>query len=397
MSLPITVPRLGWSMDEGTFVGWLKQDGEPVKAGEPLFTLEGDKAAQEVEALDSGILRIPADAPKPGAIVTVGTLLGYFETDEATATAPSEAPAAAAAPPSATTAPAAAAAGPGAPGVTDSERKEPSGMLVVISPRARRLAAELGVDYTRLRGSGRDGRIVEEDVRAAAKPAQPAGPSIMRRMIAQRTSESFARAPHFYLHTEVNATALLEWHQRRRTIIEEETGVRPTLTDLLLRAQGLALRDCPFANAIWQGDQVSPVSGRDVGVVVGLPDGLRIPILRGVDALALSELAKQRHALVNGARGGTLAAEAMQGGATSLSNLGNSCVDEFSAVISPPHSSILAVGRAASRPFVEQNQLVVRSTLKLCLSVDHRVMDGGPAAEFLGRIVAFLQEPQSLE
>ena len=228
---------------------------------------------------------------------------------------------------------------------------------------------------------------------AAAQETPPPGLSTMRRSIAQRTAESFARAPHFYLRTEVDATALLALRERLLPDIEQATGVRLTLTDLLLRAQALALHDCPFANALWQDGQVMRLPGCDLGLVVGLEDGLLIPIVRGAGTGGLAALVNQRAALVDAARAGKLTAEAMQGGATSLSNLGNTCVDEFAAVIAPPQSSMLAVGRAAPRPFVVEGQLAIRTTLKLCLSVDHRVMDGGPAAKFLGRVVELIEHP----
>jgi len=395
MAISIIVPRLGWSMEEATFVGWLKKPGEAVKAGDPLFTLENEKATQDVESTDSGRLCLAPDAPRAGDVVKVGALLGYLDTENesgaAATSSPRQAPveeqrlastvAASAIKPTAELATVATAARASHP---------------AISPRARRRARELGMDWSRLQGSGRTGRIVEADVLEAAKKATPSPLSTMRRLIAQRTVESFATVPHFYLRTEVDVTALLQLRERLLPDIERTTGARLTLTDLILRAQARALRECPFANAIWQDNHLTPLPAGDVGLVVGLPDGLMIPIVRSADGAELAALVKQRAALVAAARAGRLAAEALQGGATSLSNLGNTCVDEFSAVIPPPHSSILAVGRAVPRPFVVREQLVVRPTLKLCLSVDHRVMDGGPAAEFLGRIVAALEQPQEL-
>ena len=172
--------------------------------------------------------------------------------------------------------------------------------------------------------------------------------------------------------------------------------MRPTVTDFLLRALALALRDCPFANTIWQDDTIVRLADCDVGLVVGLSDGLLIPIVRRADQGDFAVLSRQRAALVEAARAGKLAAEALQGGASSLSNLGNTRVDEFAAVLPPPHSSILAVGRAASRPFMVDGRIGARTTLKLCLSVDHRVMDGVPAGEFLGRIVEGLEQPLQL-
>lgn len=385
-------------MDEGVFVGWLKKDGDAVKAGEPLFTLEGDKASQEIEATDGGILRISPDTPKAGDTVTVGTLLGYLLGENESFVPPDAAKPSAApiteqklttsveqtATGAATAAPVAAAQAGRAP--SD----------VLISPRARWRAEELGVDYRRLKGSGPSGRIVEEDVLGAAKEDRVPSQATMRRTIAHRTAESFARAPHFYLATEVDATALLELRESLLPKVEQVAGVRFTLTDLLLRAQALALCDYPRANTIWQDNQVVRLSACDIGLVVGLENGLLVPIIRGADAGGLAALAMQRHKLVEAARTGQLAAEATQGAATSLSNLGNTVVDKFAAVIAPPHSSMLAVGRAAPRPFVADGKLVVRTTLKLCLSVDHRVMDGGPAAEFLGRIVDLIERPAAL-
>jgi pyruvate dehydrogenase E2 component (dihydrolipoamide acetyltransferase) len=382
-------------MDEGTFVGWLKKDGESVDAGEPLFTLEGDKASQEIEATESGILRLSPGAPQPGDVVKVGALLGYLETEGECASPGTGAPPP---PPAAAERGAQAFEGGSPRPAAKAEFLEAPGRAprVAISPRARRRAAELGLDYHHLKGSGRTGRIIEADVLAAVRGTPPAGVSTMRRTIAQRTTESFSRAPHFYLRTEVDAGALLELREGLRPEFERTAGVHLTLTDLLLRAQALALHECPFANAIWQGDQVVRLSGCDIGLVVGLEDGLIIPIIRGADAGGLPALARQRSSLVEAARAGRLPAEAMQGGASSLSNLGNTVVDEFAAVIAPPQSSMLAVGRAAPRPFVINGQMSVRTTLKLCLSVDHRVMDGGPAAKFLGCLVELIEHPSKL-
>jgi pyruvate dehydrogenase E2 component (dihydrolipoamide acetyltransferase) len=178
--------------------------------------------------------------------------------------------------------------------------------------------------------------------------------------------------------------------------IESLAGVRLTLTDLILRAQARALRDFPTANTIWVDDNIVKLQSFDVGLVVGLIDGLMIPIVRSPDAADLGVLAKQRAALVELARSGKLAHEALQGGATSLSNLGNTRVDEFAAVIAAPQSSMLAVGRASLRPYAVNGKLALRTTLRLCLSVDHRVLDGGRAAEFLGRITELLEEPSKL-
>ena len=395
MAITITVPRLGWSTEEATFVGWLKQPGEAVKAGDPLFTLENEKASQDVESADSGVLRLSPDAPQAGDVVKVGALLGYLDTENeggaAGASSSPEAPREEQSPSSPIAASAVTPATEFTSAAAAAHASHPA-----ISPRARRRARELGVDWSRLQGRGRTGRIVEADVLDGAKQATPSPLSTMRRLIAQRTAESFATVPHFYLRAEVDVTALLRLRERLLPDIERAAGARLTLTDLMLRAQARALRECPFANCIWQNNHLTRLAAGDVGLVVGLPDGLMIPMVRSADSTTLAALVKQRAALVEAARAGRLADEAMQGAATSLSNLGNTRVDEFSAVIPLPHSSILAVGRAAPRPLVVGGELAVRPTLKLCLSVDHRVMDGAPAAEFLGHIVAALEQPEQL-
>lgn len=414
MPVEITVPRLGWSMVEGTFLGWLKQEGETVRPGEPLFTLEGEKATQDIEAADPGILRLPPGAPHPGDLVQVGQVIGLLlapnEGHPTPATAPDASPtASAAAPPpaAAPTGPLPAPATPAPPAAPAGTRSTPA------SPRARRRAAELGVDLAGLDGGGTSGRITEADVLRAARrppaaapapatpgaPAAPAAPvvtSTMRRLIAQRTAASFATIPHFYLRAEADATNLVRLREDLLPALEEATGLRVTLGDLLLRAQALALRDCPAANCVWADDALQPLAGLDVGLVVGLPDGLVIPVMRAAGAADLPSLVRQRAALVAAARAGRLEAGQMLGGATSLSNLGHSAVDEFAAVIAPGQSSMLAVGRARPRPFAYEGRLALRTTLKLCLSVDHRVLDGTPAAEFLGRIVERIENPVEL-
>jgi pyruvate dehydrogenase E2 component (dihydrolipoamide acetyltransferase) len=262
-----------------------------------------------------------------------------------------------------------------------------------------------------VQGSGREGRITEEDVlkaaasqgqAATASPTLKAAPtssgqaSIMRRNIAERTALSFSTIPHFYLRAEVDATELVKLREQLLEAVERECGVRVTMTDFLLRAQALALRDFPVANSVWQESNIVRYADADVGLVVGLPDGLLIPVIRAAQNLSLVQLAKERTRLIEVVRTGRFNAELLAGSATSLSNLGTTRTDEFTAVIAPHQSSMLAVGRAAPRPYVVDGRLEIRTTIRLCLSVDHRVMDGGPAAEFLGRIVELLEAPKAL-
>jgi pyruvate dehydrogenase E2 component (dihydrolipoamide acetyltransferase) len=267
------------------------------------------------------------------------------------------------------------------------------------SPRARRRMRQLGLSPQQIPGSGPNGRILEADVKTAAAlapaaaVAAPAAVSFMRRSIAEKTALSFASTPHFYLRVEADVTTLMEFREQMAPALESAVGVKVTLTDFLLHAMAQAVVKFPFANCIWQNQTLVKLPTVDLGLVVSLPDGLLIPILRQADTLTLPELAKRRADLTAAARAGRLSAADTQGGVMSLSNLGTSRVDEFAPVIAPPQSSMLAVGRAAPRPFVVQNQLTVRTTLHLCLAVDHRVMDGAPAADLLGVIVESLEHP----
>lgn len=218
----------------------------------------------------------------------------------------------------------------------------------------------------------------------------------MRRSIAERTALSFSTIPHFYLRAEADVTELVKLRKNLLEVVQREYGVKITVTDFLLRAQALALRDFPAANAVWQEDKIARYADADVGVVVGLPDGLLIPVIRAAHNLPLGQLAKERARLVEAVRAGRFNAEMLAGGATSLSNLGTTRTDDFAAIIAPHQSSMLAVGRAALRPYVVDGRLEIRTTVRLCLSVDHRVLDGGPAAYFLGRIVELLEAPIAL-
>ena len=400
-------------MEEGIFSGWLKKNGDLVRSGDLIFTLEGEKSAQDIESTDSGLLRIPDDSPEAGATVKVGQVIGHLLAENESPTSvgtpvkqsPEQPAETAAAEPKVAGRDGSVTAADGRDGFHN------VGTAPISSPRARRRAAELGVEVEGLQGSGRTGRIIEADVvKAAASRTTPAiNPtsaksvaaaagkiSTMRRSIAERTALSFSQIPHFYLRAEVNATELVKTREHLVRVLEKECGVRITLTDFLLRAQAKALVEFPAANAVWQNDTVVSHADAEIGVVVGLPDGLLIPILRGAQNLSFIQLAKERARLVAAVRAGRFDTEMLAGGATSISNLGTGRTDEFAAIIPPHQSSILAVGRAAARPYVVDGQLEVCTTLRLCLSVDHRVMDGGPAADFLGRIVELLETPDAL-
>ena len=267
---------------------------------------------------------------------------------------------------------------------------------IPVSPRARRAMRQRGINAAAVAGTGPNGRILEADVlRSAAMPlVQPLGSlSTMRRAVAAKVAESFATVPHFYLRSEVDATALVQLREQSVEAIENRYGVRPSLTDYFLRAMALALRDCPQANRIWQSGAIVPLPSIDVGLVIQVGDGLMVPIIQGADRLSVLDMARQRVSLTGMVRSGKMPADIFQGGATSLTNLGKHRVDEFTPIISLPQSSMLAVGRLAERPAAHEGRLCLRQTMHLTLSVDHRVMDGVPAAEFLDRIVELLENP----
>ncbi len=277
--------------------------------------------------------------------------------------------------------------------------KTPSG--IPISPRALRVSNSRGLSDAHVTGTGPNGRILEADVlRAIASSARAAGGALpagsistMRRAVAAKVTESFATVPHFYLRSEVDVTSLVQLREQNLEIIEKCCAVRPSLTDFLLRAMALALRDHPQANSIWQNGAIAQLPTIDVGMVMQVGDGLLVPILHHADRLSLTEIARRRIELAEAARSGKASADLFAGGATSLTNLGKRRVDEFAPIISPPQSSMLAVGRLAERPAAFEGRLCLRRTLILTLSADHRVMDGVPAAAFLDRIAELLEKP----
>jgi pyruvate dehydrogenase E2 component (dihydrolipoamide acetyltransferase) len=215
----------------------------------------------------------------------------------------------------------------------------------------------------------------------------------MRRAVAAKVTESSATVPHFYLRSEVDVTTLVALRQSVAETIEKQCGTRPSVTDFLLRAMALALHDHPQANRIWQNGSIVSLPSIDVGLVVQVEDGLLVPILHRADQFGLADIVRQRAGLTATIRSGKTPADIFQGGATSLSNLGKTRVDEFTPIISPPQSSMLAVGRVAERPAACDGRLCLRQTVHLTLAVDHRVMDGVPAAEFFDRIVELLENP----
>lgn len=401
MAVAITIPRLGWNMDQGVFVGWLKGPGEPVQAGEPLFTLEGEKAAQDVEAIESGTLHIAADAPQAGAIVAVGAVIGHL-------LAPGEsAPNGDTREPIAT--PAAVPAGfeGSTPAATPAAMSPRRGGRPRSSPLARRLARELGVDWTRLSGSGSTGRIRKVDVLAAASSARtgpsrdlppiegttvPVGPT--RATIAARLIRSRQTTVPVTLHTTADATNLVGLRAQYRAAAATSAGKEPPgYLEIIIKLAALTLRDHPMLHAAWADDRLIVPTEANIGFAVDTEEGLVVPVIRGAASLPLGEIVARARDLARRARERRIRPDEMQGGTFTITNLGAFGVESFTPVINPPECAVLGMGRIVRQPVMIDDRVVGRDRMSLSLTFDHRIVDGAPAARFLQSLVAAVENP----
>ncbi len=414
MAFPITVPRLGWEMEEAVFVEWLKKEGEPVNEGEPLFVLESDKAVQEVEAIDSGILRISPSGPSQGDTVPVGAILGYLV--EPGEEVPSE-PQGAATPGAHGDSPLPAAPSP----IRSAASVEPphptpasTPGAPTISPRAARLAAELGVDWARLRGSGKSGRISERDIRVAASqqgadaaappetmtpgaPGRvlPVGP--VRRRIADRMATSAHTTAPVTLTTTADATDLVSLRARLKAAFAARSEVVPSYVDMIAKLTASVLRDHPMLNARWGGDEIVLPDGIHIGIAADTEGGLLVPVVRDAASLSLGQFAARSRDLVERARSRRLLPEEMQGGTFTITNLGSYGVEGFTPIINLPECAILGLGRIRREPVAIGDRIEIRDMMVLSLTFDHRVVDGGPAARFLDAVRQGIERPDLLE
>jgi pyruvate dehydrogenase E2 component (dihydrolipoamide acetyltransferase) len=381
MAREVTVPRLGWTMEEGTFGGWLKADGDSVREGDELFLLESDKATETITALDCGILRIPSDAPRQGDTVRVGQRLAYV-------VAPGEAT------------PAVAAAT--APTESRRERETASHKMAPVrakraaSPRARRAAHQLGVNLSVLQGSGRSGRIRERDVRKAAaqapSPDRPVPLTPLRRRIAERMAASAHTTAAVTLTTKADATSLKQFRERCRA----QGGLVPGYTELFVLITAKALARHPQLNARWQSDGIVLCGGIHLGVAVDTEAGLVAPVIHDADRLTIDQLAAQLAELINRARARTLNASQLQGGTFTITNLGMYGIDAFTPIINLPECAVLGVGRVMAEPAVRDGKIVPRDMVTLSLTFDHRIIDGAPAARFLNEVRQLIEQDDFL-
>jgi pyruvate dehydrogenase E2 component (dihydrolipoamide acetyltransferase) len=429
MITKVVLAKLSPTMEEGTIVKWNKQEGDAVKVGDVLAEIETDKANMEMEALGAGVLRtvlVPAGGKAPvGALIGViaepgediAAMLAEAKAAALPAAAPSPAPTPAPAPSPAAVAPAP------PPAVAATAAVAPAGGgRVKASPLARAMAAQENVPLDRVAGSGPGGRIVKRDImgflaaplspaaRAAGSeapaakrtrpaipvPSVPPGTAIpltgMRRTIAKRLSESMFTAPHFYVTVEIDMDRAAEL---REEILATE-DVKVSYNDLVLKACAKALTRFPVVNASWTGETIQTHAEVHLGVAVSLPEGLITPIVRHADRKSVVEISREVRDLAARARDKKLKPEEFSGSTFTVSNLGMFDVTEFTAIINPPESCILAVGAVRKQPVVVDDELTIGHRMKVTLSSDHRVVDGALAAQFLAEVRRLLESPLSL-
>jgi len=445
MATSVIMPALEIAQESGRLVSWLKREGESVTKGEPLMEIETDKVTVEIEAPDSGILggvlikendevpvgqtiawilapgekapSTPLNEPRSGRVSTLqataeskpqpspasviqdispvarkmaeehgidlaliksngkriekADVLAYIDATQRTA--------------------------PKADSIASGAR------LIPASPKARRLAAERGIELSTLTGSGPDGAVLAADVpqEVPVETAEPAPvsletPGTVWRVMAERMSHSWTTVPHFYLVREVDASMLVEWRKRVAPAIEKRIGIKPTFTDLLVKLIGFTLRDHPRVNASWADGFIQWNQEINVGIAVAIEEGLIVPVVYGADGASLSEIVTRRSDLVERARRGKLRPADISGGTFTLTNLGMYNVDAFDAVVNTPQAAILSVGRIADRVIPVDGQVGIRPMMVLTLSLDHRVVDGARAAQFLDDLATLIEDPWRL-
>lgn len=435
MSVNVLMPALSPTMEKGNLSKWLKKEGDVIKSGDVLAEIETDKATMEVEAVDEGILAkivVPAGTNDVPVNQLIAVIAAEGEDVSSVGSAPAPVPSAASAPapvpaPAATAAPVAQAHAP----------QVASGSKVFASPLAKRIAKDGGLDLSRVTGSGPHGRIVERDVRAAlaggATAPKPSAASVaasapavapaasddqtrklftpgsfdeiphdgMRKTIARRLTEARQTVPQFYLTMDCEIDALLKLREQVNASApkdkEGKVAWKVSVNDMVIKALALALMRVPDANVTWTESAMLKHHHADVGVAVALPgNGLITPIIRKADLVTLSGIALAMKDFAARAKSRKLKPEEYQGGTTAVSNLGMFGIKDFTAVINPPHSTILAVGAGEQRPVVKNGALAIATVMSVTLSCDHRAVDGALGAELIAAIKVLIENPMSL-
>ena len=448
MATELTMPQMGYDMQEGTVLRWLKGEGDAVANGEPIAEIETDKAVVEFESYAEGVLHriiVPAGTTVPVGepIALVGAQDEIFDAIDDTAS--DEGPTVPADVDSDEPAPSAAIPMPPASSdiateelhVAEPEPEVEETPLTAVplraSPIARRIADERGIDITKVQGTGPGGRVVKDDVLAYQEP-EPVEPEIMeepepeeveavegeaaveaevmvvaeeeaaddamqlsrmRQQIARVTVRSKQEKPHFYVTSEVDMTEAMSLRQQINRSLEGE-GVRVTVNDLIIKACAAALRKHPKFNAFLDGDVIRPNDSVNIGIAMAVEDGLLMPAIMGCEQMTLKSLALASKDLADRVQNGTLRPDEYTGGTFGVSNLGMFDVSTFVAIIQPPQTAILAVGTVAKRPVVRDDEIVIRQTMNATISADHRVVDGAEGAQFLIEVKNALESPLSL-
>jgi pyruvate dehydrogenase E2 component (dihydrolipoamide acetyltransferase) len=393
MAISVIMPALEMAQETGKLISWLKKEGESVAKGELLLEIETDKAVMEIESPADGVLAgIKAQA---GAEVPVGQTIAWIvrpgespPVDEVAATSGRQT-GSVASPTS----------------IYESAKQTPLPKRaetepIRISPKARRLASEKGVNLSDIRGSGADGEILASDIIAAAesKPSMPPAKvtrgSPIARLMAERTTQSWTTIPHFFVVREVDATGLNEARQKLGPAIEKSHEARLTHSDLLVALVASVLQKHPRINASWSGAGVRMNSGINIGLAIAVEEGVVAPVIQSADKIELAEIVSRRRGLTERARGGKLRPDDIAGGTFTISNLGMFGVDAFTAIIIPPQVAILAVGAIADRVVSISGTPGILPMMTLTLSSDHRVVDGARAAEFMRDLVEAIRNPR---
>lgn len=455
MSVEILMPALSPTMEKGNLAKWLKKEGDKVAPGDVIAEIETDKATMEVEAIDEGTLA-KIVVPEGTADVPVNQLIAVLATEgedvtavaagsgsaPAKAEAPAEAPKAEAAPAEApkVEAPKADSPKPEAPKTAGPAPVAASGERVFASPLARRLAKEKGVELSGVKGSGPHGRVIAADVESApaggAKaPAAASAPATapaaapapvsnsalleqvkayyepgtyeeipldgMRRVIAQRMAEARQTVPTFYLTVDCDVDALLKLREELNKAAPEKDGkaaYKLSVNDFVIKAYALAFQQVPDANQVWGGDRYLKLKHSDIGVAVAIDGGkgLLTPIIRKAETKTLSAISNETRELATRARNKKLAPAEYQGGSSAISNLGMFGIKDFTAIINPPHATILAVGASEPRAVVKKGELAVATVMTVTISCDHRVMDGAMGAQLIGAFKQIIEKPMSM-
>ena len=390
----VTMPRLGATMTEGKVTEWLKKEGDAVQKGDGLFEVETEKLTSVVEAQDSGVLRkilVPEGSDVPvGGVVGILTMAGEEFTEEAVSAAKP---------------------------VTVEERREPAGVekpeemreiREKISPLARRLAEEYGVDILKVKGTGLEGRIVKEDILRAAQEKRPEERvelakvaeirqmSVPRKVIAEKLSRSHVTAAHVTITTSVDMTEAMALRERLAPEIERKTGTAVSYTDIIVKVVSGVLKEYPILNSTLEGDKIKLFADINIGVAVALEDSLIVPVVHNADRKSLAEIATYLNEKIEKVRRGQLSVDEVAGGTFTVSNLGIYDVEVFTPIINPPECAILGVGKIIQKPWVVDDKVTIRPMATLSLSFDHRIIDGAKAAAFLQTLKENLQKPEAL-